>query len=71
MLSSLSKIPKRAKRTLEASQQQEPVLTSHVSPVMGTRDRSEVDESKRKRRESEASRQREMAKAIKAKEGAT
>ena len=70
MLSSLSKIPKRAKRTLEASQQQEPVLTSHVSPVMGTRDRSEVDESKRKRRESKA-RQDEMAKAEKAREGAT
>jgi hypothetical protein len=55
------------------------VPTSHGPPVMGTRDRSELDakkrrseldETKRKRRESDAW-QEEMAKAIKAKEGAT
>ena len=69
------KIPKR---TLGggASQQHSP---SHGPPVMGTQDRSEQDakkrrsdleeRTKRKRRESEA--RKEMAKAIKVKEGAT
>jgi hypothetical protein len=78
MLSQRSKIPKRKLRG-GPSQQLVPVITSHGPPVMGTQERSELvekkrrselDEKKRKSRESKA-RQDEMAKAEKAREGAT